>query len=108
VRRYPRKDVNHAETVKEFERLGAVVVDLSALGNGVPDLFVCLQNVCIPVEIKDGSKPPSKRELTADQIDWWMKARMNPRLVTNPLQVQETVDVLTQWVESIRRGSLAK
>lgn len=107
MRSRPRKDANHAELVTEFETLGAVVVDLSALGNGVPDLMVCLSNVCIPVEVKDGAKPPSKRELTNDQIDWWMKARMNPRVVTNPQQVQETVEVLQQWVNAIQRGNNA-
>jgi Holliday junction resolvase len=104
VRLRPRKDRNHPEIVAEFERLGAVVVDLSALGDGVPDIMACLQNVCIPVEIKDGDKAPSKRALTSDQVDWWMKARMNPRVVTNPRQVQETVEVLQQWVNSIQRG----
>ena len=107
MRLRPRKDRNHAELVTEFERLGAVVVDLSALGNGVPDVMVCLQNVCIPVEIKDGGKAPSKRALTNDQIDWWLKARMNPRVVTNPRQAQETVEVLTQWVNAIQRGKNA-
>jgi Holliday junction resolvase len=105
MRLRPRKDRNHAEIVAEFERLGAVVVDLSALGNGVPDLMACLSNVCIPVECKDGDKSPSKRQLTADQIAWWMKARMNPRVVTNPQQVQETVEVLQQWVNAIQRGN---
>jgi hypothetical protein len=105
MRLRPRKDRNHPEIVAEFEAMGAVVVDLSALGDGVPDIMVCLQNVCIPVEIKDGEKAPSKRALTNDQIDWWMKARMNPRVVTNPQQVHETVEVLQQWVNAIQRGN---
>lgn len=108
MRKFARKDKNHAEIVTEFEAMGAVVVDLSALGNGVPDVMVCLQNVCIPVEIKDGSRPPSKRELTADQIEWWYRARMNPRVVTNPRQAQETVEVLQQWVNAIQRGNNAE
>lgn len=104
MRTRPRKDRNHAEIVTEFERLGAVVIDLSALGNGVPDIFACLQNVCIPVEIKDGDKSPSKRQLTSQQVQWWHKARMNPRVVKNLSEVKDTVDVLQSWVDAIRRA----
>ena len=104
MRKFARKDSNHDDVVKEFERLGAVVIDMSALGNGVPDIMACLQNVCIPVEVKDGSKPPSKRVLTADQTMWWCKARMNPRVVKNMTDVEDTVNVLQTWVDAIRKG----
>lgn len=104
MRRFPRKDRNHAELVTEFERLGAVVLDLSALGKGVPDLMVCLSNVCIPCELKDGEKAPSKRALTNDQCMWWHNARMNPRVVKNIAEVKDTVDVLQTWVDAIRKG----
>lgn len=73
--RAARTDSNHAEIVKAFRDAGATVQDLSAVGKGCPDLLIGyrglngtpLNFLC---EIKDGSKPPSKRVLTADQKEW--------------------------------------
>ena len=103
MRQRPRKDANHAEIVAEFQRLGAFVADTSAIGNGMPDIWIGISGVWMPVEIKPDAAP-SKSVLTLDQVDWWMKARCNPRVVRTTLQAQETVKVLTQWVEDIRKG----
>ena len=44
-------------------------MSLAPLGDGAPDLLVWapLLGRLLLVEVKDGNKPPSKRELTADQ-----------------------------------------
>jgi hypothetical protein len=104
MRRAPRQDRNHGEISDAFEAEGLFVVDLSGLGNGKPDLFVCLSGVCIPVEVKDGKRPPSRRVLTADQVDWWMKAKVNPRVVKNTDDVKAVSAMLRVWVESINKG----
>jgi hypothetical protein len=57
-------DANQPEIVKAFRQLGWVVAITSGLGNGFPDLVVSKRSVTAVVEIKDGSQPPSKRELT--------------------------------------------
>lgn len=49
------------------------VLDLSQLGGGVPDLLACRGPRCWLFEVKDGTKPPSARRLTDDQIKF--KAR---------------------------------
>ena len=68
-----RKDANHDAVVKALEARGAEVLSLANLGGGVPDLLVCpyppLAALWL-IEIKDGSKSPSRRVLTPEQIEW--------------------------------------
>jgi hypothetical protein len=73
VRRAAKVDANHGEIVKALRDAGCGVLDLSKVGNGTPDLLVhaptfpaCRMPVLL--EIKDGKKPPSARELTPAQI----------------------------------------
>lgn len=69
MRRYAaRTDGNHAEIRQAFRALGAYVLDTSHVGGGFPDLIVGTRGRWLMVEIKDGSKPPSRRKLTADQL----------------------------------------
>lgn len=72
MRRAAKVDDNHGEIVKALRQAGCGVVDLSAVGNGVPDLLVhpptfpdCRQAVLL--EIKDGSKPACRQKLTPAQ-----------------------------------------
>jgi hypothetical protein len=71
VRRAAKVDANHAEVVKALRDAGCGVLDLSAVGAGVPDLLV--HSPTYPyrytlMEIKDGAKPPSATQLTAAQM----------------------------------------
>jgi len=69
-----RKDANHTQIVKEFRDAGASVLDTAQLGKGAPDILIGYQGHNVAIEIKDGSKPPSKRLLTTDEAqfhdDW--------------------------------------
>ena len=47
-----RRDANHSIIVRQFETLGAVVMDTSNLGDGFPDLVVCHRGQKHFVEIK--------------------------------------------------------
>lgn len=72
--RYARKvDDNHTAVVERFEALGFAVQSLASIGNGCPDLLVSRGQKTACVEIKDGSKVPSKRRLSADQEAWWSR-----------------------------------
>lgn len=73
MRQRARTDSNHAEIVKAFRDIGASVQDLSRVGQGCPDLLVGFRGLCFLVEIKDGSKVPSRRELTVAQREWHMR-----------------------------------
>lgn len=68
--RYPRRiDNNQREIVREFRRYGWSVAIISSLGAGIPDLIVGAtlgdRKYTALIEVKDGSKPPSARKLTA-------------------------------------------
>lgn len=65
-----RVDANQPEIVKALRSVGATVEHLHAVGKGCPDISVGWRGVNYFLEIKDGAKPPSKRELTPAQKDW--------------------------------------
>jgi hypothetical protein len=65
-----KADRNQPEIVKALRDAKASVQHLHAVGAGCPDILVCFRNVLYLMEIKDGSKPPSQRKLTPDQVKW--------------------------------------
>lgn len=65
-----RVDANQTELVHEAERLGAQVQRISDIGSGCPDLLLSHKNRWHVIEVKDGSKPPSKRQLRENQVEW--------------------------------------
>ena len=67
MRRAAKKDRNHVEIVEALRKAGATVVDLGAVGHGVPDLLVGHRGRTMLMEVKDGQKCPSQRHLTPDQ-----------------------------------------
>lgn len=73
MRRAARTDANHAEIVQALRNAGCSVFDCSGLGGGFPDLCVGIGGRTVLVEVKDGSKPPSRRLLTPDQLDFHAK-----------------------------------
>lgn len=66
---YARKiDSNHGVIVQTFREMGCSIRSLAGVGEGVPDLLIGCSGYNLLVEVKDGSKPPSKRKLTTDQV----------------------------------------
>lgn len=70
MRGIARVDDNQKEIVKAFRKLGWSVQVLSMVGKGCPDIVIGKNRFNLFVEIKDGSKSPSKRRLTPDQVVW--------------------------------------
>lgn len=71
MRRRARTDDNQTAIVEALRDIPGVSVAItSALGNGFPDIVVGVGARNYLIEIKDGSKPPSRRELTDDEYDW--------------------------------------
>jgi len=62
-----RVDKNQKEIVEAFRRFGCSVLHLHTVGHGCPDICVGLNKKSVLVEIKDGSKTKSGKELTADE-----------------------------------------
>lgn len=74
MRRAGRIDANQPEIVAALRRMGASVLSLAGIGHGAPDLLVGFAGRDCLLEVKDGSKAPSKRTLTLlerDFIDTW-------------------------------------
>ena len=86
--------------MRDLRRMGYRVEDLSQVGAGVPDLLVgtpCSRIVL--VEVKDGSKPPSKRTLTQDQVEWHAEWRRWPVFVA--LSASDAHEKIRAWLDSI-------
>lgn len=62
-----RVDANQQEVIKCFRQFGCHVVTTHMVGKGFPDIVVSYKGFTVLVEIKDGSKPPSKRKLTQQE-----------------------------------------
>lgn len=65
-----RVDANQPEIVARLREVGASVTPTHEIGRGFPDLAVGFRGITYLVEVKDGSKPPSKRRLTPDEQEW--------------------------------------
>lgn len=70
MRRAAKVDANQAEIVAALRGAGASVQHLHTVGKGCPDILVGYRRQNILMEIKDGSLPPSRRGLTADELEW--------------------------------------
>lgn len=81
--------------------MGCSVCDLSPLGNGHPDLLIGYGGISLPVEVKDGSKPPSKRRLTKDEERFRMTWTGGYKIVEDLAGVAETVALLQRWRDAI-------
>lgn len=70
MRRAAKIDANQPEIVQALRATGCTVHSTAAIGAGFPDLIVGKQGVTVLMEVKDGRKPPSARDLTPDQTKW--------------------------------------
>ncbi len=68
--RAAKVDHNQRAIVAALRAKGATVQLLHAVGRGCPDLLVGYRGLNLLIEVKDGSKPPSARRLTPDQVIW--------------------------------------
>lgn len=90
-RRASRVDSNHAEIARALRGVGASVISLAAVGDGCPDLLVGYRRVQYLLEIKDGTKPPSRRKRTPDQIKFAETWRGSHALVNNPREALQAI-----------------
>ncbi len=82
TRRASKVDDNQPQIVKALRAAGASVQILSAVGQGCPDLLVGFRGDNFALEVKDGNKPKSARELTPDQRVWHLLWRGRVEVVT--------------------------
>lgn len=67
MRRAAKTDGNHQEIRNGLRAAGVSVADTSGLGAGFPDLVVGSGGMNYLLEVKDGSLPPSRRQLSDDE-----------------------------------------
>ena len=92
MRHRARRDENHAEVVAALRAIGCSVLDLASIGGGCPDLLAAKNGRSVLLEVKDGSKPPSARKLTEDELKFhgsWL----------GPIAVVDSVDSAIRAVQ---------
>lgn len=65
-----RPDDNQTEVVAGIRAIGATVAITSDVGDGFGDFVVGYRGENFIIELKDGSKPPSKRRLTPKEAEF--------------------------------------
>jgi len=65
------------------------------IGRGFPDLLICHRGVLALIEVKNGRKPPSERQLTQDEMIW------HARWVEAPVYILESVAAIPNLLEKI-------
>ena len=63
-------DANQGRIVRALRDVGATVTVLSQVGYGCPDILVGFRGINYTMEIKDGSKSPSRQQLTPAEMRW--------------------------------------
>lgn len=105
MRRAAQIDANQPEIVAVLRQCGCSVQDTSGVGQGFPDLIVAFPGaplgMCVPVEIKDGSKSPSRRLLTRDQKIWHAAWRGKAHVIET---VTQALDLVAYYQGRYRRA----
>lgn len=92
MRRAARIDVPQPDIVQAIREIGGEVTHLHALGRGVADILISWRQQWVVMEIKDGTKPPSKQRLTPDEARWIGRQKAPVYVVTS---AAEAVGILT-------------
>jgi hypothetical protein len=90
--RIRRTDANQVAVTEALRKIGAVVTPIHTVGKGVADLLVSFRNAWYVLEVKDGAKPPSARELTPDERVWIGRQKALVAIINSP---EEAVRFIT-------------
>jgi hypothetical protein len=94
MRRAAKIDANQPAIVKALRAHGCDVLSLAAVGDGCPDILVArpyFPHYYYLLEVKDGAKPPSARELTPAQVKFHAEWKGPIHVVTS---VEEALDAV--------------
>ncbi|WP_386681891.1 hypothetical protein [Loktanella sp. R86503] len=101
--RYAAKvDDNQPEIIEALRKAGCSVTPTHQAGKGFPDLAVGRQGRTYLLEIKDGSKIPSKQKLTDDQVRWHGAWLGHKAVVRNVGEALEAVGIIAENASKIR------
>jgi hypothetical protein len=68
MRRAAKRDANQPEIVAALRKVGVFVVDLAGVADGIPDIMCGWHGSWKLLEIKDGTRIPSQRQLKPKQV----------------------------------------
>ena len=92
MRRAARTDDNQQRVIDALRQCGATVCDLSAVGEGCPDLLVGIFGKNFLLEVKDGDKPQSRQNLTPAQHIWHNEWKGQVAVVRNAVEAIESLN----------------
>ena len=95
MRRAAAVDANQAAIVGALRAYGASVQPLHSVGQGCPDLLVAHRGVNYLIEVKDGDKVPSARQLTEPQKVWHSCWRGQVAIANNRTEALEIIGAKT-------------
>lgn len=93
-----KRDRNQPEIVAALEAAFCGVVDLAAVGDGIPDLLVhgpVAPFDMVLMEVKDGLQPPCERQLTPAQVKFHAAWRGRIVVVTSVNEALAAVGIKT-------------
>lgn len=94
MRKRGRTDDNQTEIMNALRRVGAGVQSTANIGDGFADLVVGFRGVNYLLEVKDGTKPPSKRKLTDQEINFHQRW---PGQICVVNSVEEALQAIGAW-----------
>jgi len=96
-----KKDANHVAIVRAFEKLGCHVIDLSALGCGVPDLLIWCRHEWHLLDVKNLTTGYGRRGLNNRQKKWALEWQGPPVYLVH--SIDEAADFVAGRLEKISR-----
>lgn len=106
MRRAARRDENHAEIKGVFERLHCSVIDVASCPCGF-DLIVGYETQAIAVEVKNGEKCESARQLTENEKLAHLHWRGPKAIVKNNDEAAAVANLLRRRHYSVMEGAAA-
>ncbi len=92
-----RVDGNQKLMVELFRKMGASVLQLHSVGKGCPDLLISYNTHNVLIELKDGSKCPSQRQLTELERDFFNSWNGQVCLISTEEEAMSLICHMRKW-----------
>ncbi len=105
MRRAAKPDDNQNIIVAFFRKAGATVQIVHMFGKLGCDLLVSYQGVTVFVEVKDGSKPPSKQELT--DSEQYLAGHADKYAIINSIEQAKTLlESISVYAKAMKQAGI--
>ncbi|CAB5217755.1 hypothetical protein UFOVP208_10 [uncultured Caudovirales phage] len=87
-------DANQKELMTKLRLIpGVTVATTHIIGKGFPDIVIGYKGINYLVEIKDGTKPPSQRKLTKDEVSFHSNWSGQVQTCTNFYEILQLLNI---------------